>query len=108
VRVRVPPRASPHHQLDFHLTGRSHIGSPLEGSPVMLANSVGLVVLYLAFGLLISFLARKGRSEDWDESLLASLLGPPLFTLIAAAVAVRFLWTHLGPRSPGSRDQTAW
>jgi hypothetical protein len=89
------------------LTGWTHIGSPLEGSPVMLANSVGLAVAYLAFGLLISFLARKGRSEDWDESLLASVLGPPLFTLIAAAVAARFLWTHLGPRNPGSRDQAA-
>ena len=49
----------------------------------MLANSVGLAIAYLAFGLVLSVLARKGWAQDWDEGLLASLLGPPLFTLIA-------------------------
>jgi hypothetical protein len=73
----------------------------------MLANSVELAVAYLAIGLILSFLARKGRPEDWDESLLASLLAPPFFTVITAAVAARFLWAHLGPRSNGSRDRAA-
>jgi hypothetical protein len=76
----------------------------------MLASSVGLVVVYLVFGLLISVLARKGWTEDWEEGLLASVLGPPLFTLIAAAVVARFLWTHLapsrrGPKAAGWQDE---
>jgi hypothetical protein len=63
----------------------------------MLANSVGFAVAYLAFGFVLSFLARQGCAEEWDEGLLASVLGPPLFTLIAAAVVVRFIWTRVGP-----------
>jgi hypothetical protein len=72
---------------------------------IMLANSVALAVAYLVFGLLISVLARKGWEEDWEESLLASVLGPPLFTLIAAAVVARFLWTRLGPAGRAWRGE---
>jgi hypothetical protein len=71
----------------------------------MLANSVGFAVAYLAFGFVLSLLARQGWAEDWDEGLLASVLGPPLFTLIAAAVVVRFIWTRLGPGKAGSPNQ---
>jgi hypothetical protein len=61
----------------------------------MLANSVGLAVAYLLFGLAITCLARGGWDKEWDESLLASVLGPPLFTLIAAAVVIGFLFSAL-------------
>jgi biotin transporter BioY len=61
----------------------------------MWANWLGFAVAYLAFGFLVSFLARKGWAEEWDEGLLASVLGPPLFTLITAAVLARFVRTHL-------------
>lgn len=71
----------------------------------MVANSVELALAYLLFGLLISVLARQGWEEDWEESLLASVLGPPLFTLIAAAVLARFLWTRLGPCSRESPNR---
>ena len=57
----------------------------------MLANPVGIGIAYLLFGLVTSCLARGGWHEDWDESLLASLLGPPLFALITAAVVAQFL-----------------
>ena len=57
----------------------------------MLANSLRLAAAYLIFGLALTCLARGGWAEDWDESLLASVLGPPLFTLIAAVVLARFL-----------------
>jgi biotin transporter BioY len=77
----------------------------LEVVSGMVANSVAVALAYLVFGLLISVLARKGWEEDWEESLLASVLGPPLFTLIAAVVLARFLWTHLSPpgRETGDR-----
>jgi phosphoglycerol transferase MdoB-like AlkP superfamily enzyme len=61
----------------------------------MLANPVGIAVAYLLFGLITTCLARGGWDQDWDESLLASLLGPPLFALITAAVVVRFLFGTL-------------
>jgi hypothetical protein len=57
----------------------------------MLANSVELAVAYLMLGLVLTCVGRGGRAEDWDETLLASLLGPPLFTLIAGAVLACFL-----------------
>ena len=60
----------------------------------MLAKALEIAVAYLGFGLLLSLLARRRWEEDWDESLLASVLGPPLFTLIAAAVLTRFLWSR--------------
>jgi hypothetical protein len=62
----------------------------------MLANSLELAAVYLGVGLLLSFFARGGWAEDWDEDLLASVIGPPLFALIAAAVLTRFLWSRLG------------
>jgi hypothetical protein len=62
----------------------------------MLANSLELAAVYLGFGLLLSFVARGGWAEDWDEDLLASVLGPPMFVLIAAAVLTRFLWCRIG------------
>jgi hypothetical protein len=74
----------------------------------MLANSLGLAAAYLVFGLIVSSLARGGWGEDWEESLLASVLGPPLFTLIAAAVLARFLWTRVWPQLSGPPDRAAW
>ncbi|HEY3116423.1 MAG TPA: hypothetical protein VGK54_06755 [Chloroflexota bacterium] len=61
----------------------------------MFTNSLGLAIAYLLFGLLAGFLARKGRAEDWDESLLAAILGPPLSVLIIAVVLARFVRTRL-------------
>ncbi|MFL5459797.1 MAG: hypothetical protein ACJ8AY_03865 [Gemmatimonadales bacterium] len=74
----------------------------------MLANSVGLAIAYVAFGLVLSVLARKGWAQDWDEGLLASLLGPPLFTLIALTVLVEFVWKLVGPGNQRSRNRPAW
>jgi hypothetical protein len=81
---------------------------PLNGGFVMLANSVGLVIAYLASGLVLSVLARKGWAEDWDEGLLASLLAPPLFTLIALTAFADFIWTRIGPGSQRSGKRPAW
>ena len=68
----------------------------------MLANSVELAVAYLLFGLVLTCLARRGWAEDWAETFLASLVGPPLFTLIAGAVVVCFLSrVLLGGHRPG-------
>ena len=74
----------------------------------MLANSVGLAMAYLAFGLILSVLARKGWARDWDEGLLASLLGPPLFTLIALTALAEFIWSRIGPGNQRSRNRPAW
>jgi hypothetical protein len=65
----------------------------------MSANTLSLFVAYLVFGLIASLLLRKGMPEDWEEGLLASVLGPPLFVLILTAVLGNFLWQHLGIRS---------
>ena len=81
---------------------------PLNGGFVMLANSVGLVIAYLAFGLVLSVLARKGWAEDWDEGFLASVLGPPLFTLIALTALADFLWSRIGSGNEGSGKRPAW
>ena len=81
---------------------------PLNGGFVMLANSVGLAMAYLAFGLVLSVLARKGWAQDWDEGLLASVLGPPLFTLIALTALADFLWSRIGPRSQRTGNRPAW
>ena len=80
---------------------------PLNGGFVMLANSVGLGIAYLAFGLVLSVLVRKGWAQDWDEGLLASLLGPPLFTLIALTALADFIWSRIGPGSQRSGNRPA-
>jgi len=70
----------------------------------MFAASLELVVVYLLVGFLASSLLRKGRSEDWDESLLASVVALPMFVLLALAVLARHA-KHLmnggsGPAAP--------
>jgi hypothetical protein len=57
----------------------------------MFTSSFGLVLAYLVVGLIACVLARKGWPEDWDETILASVLGPPLFALIATAAAADFV-----------------
>jgi hypothetical protein len=52
----------------------------------MITVSLELVVAYLLIGFLASSLLRKGRTEDWDESLLASVVAVPMFILLAVAV----------------------
>ena len=64
----------------------------------MSANTLSLIIAYLLFGLIASLLLRKGMPEDWGEGLLASLLGPPLFSLIATAAIVNFVWQRIGMR----------
>ena len=44
------------------------------------------VAAYLVFGFLASLLMRRGRQEDLDESLLASVVALPLVLALAAAV----------------------
>jgi hypothetical protein len=52
----------------------------------MLPLSLRFVAVYLLLGFLASFLMRKGRAEDWDENLLASIVALPVVILITAAV----------------------
>jgi hypothetical protein len=49
----------------------------------MVSVSLTALVVYLLLGFLASTLLRKGRSEDWDESLLASVVALPVVLLIA-------------------------
>jgi hypothetical protein len=72
----------------------------------MVVQSLEFVVVYLTVGLIICFFTRKGWPEDWDETLLASLLGPLLLALTAAAVAADLLRARLIGGS-GSRTSTA-
>ena len=65
----------------------------------MSVNSLTLFVAYLLCGLLASVFLKQGMPEDWEEGLLASVLGPPLFVLIATAALGNFVWQHLGIRS---------
>jgi hypothetical protein len=58
----------------------------------MSADSFTLAVAYLLFGFIASFLLRRGRAEDWDESLLASILAPILLLLVVAAVVGERVW----------------
>jgi hypothetical protein len=62
----------------------------------MVAGSVQLLIAYMLFGLVACLLARKGWPEDWDETLLASILGPPLLILLALALAAGLVWERLG------------
>jgi hypothetical protein len=62
----------------------------------MSANSLSLFVAYVLVGLIASLLLRKRMPEDWGEGLLASVLGPPLFVLIATAALGNFVWERLG------------
>jgi hypothetical protein len=57
----------------------------------MLASSIAVMIAYLAFGLLTCLLVRGGWPEDWDETLLVSILGPPLLAVLAAVAAAGFL-----------------
>jgi hypothetical protein len=52
----------------------------------MVPLSLAAVVVYLLLGFIASFLLRKGRPEDWDESLLASAVALPMVLLIALMV----------------------
>jgi hypothetical protein len=65
----------------------------------MSVSSLILLLAYLMFGLVVSLLLRKGMPEDWEEGFLASLLGPPLFALIATAALGQFVWRHLAVRA---------
>jgi mannitol-specific phosphotransferase system IIBC component len=67
----------------------------------MLASCLA-VIAYLAFGLLTCLLVRRGWPEDWDETLLAALLGPPLLMLLAAAVTAGLLLGRDRPAELGS------
>jgi hypothetical protein len=68
----------------------------------MLASSLAVVIAYVAFGFLACLLVRRGWPEDWEETLLASLLGPPLLVVLAAAVAAGFLLRRDRPAQLGS------
>jgi hypothetical protein len=58
-----------------------------------------LMAAYLALGFLASFLMRRGRTEDLDESLLASAVALPLVITLAAAVLANRARTLLTERS---------
>jgi hypothetical protein len=72
---------------------------PLNGAELMSAYSLTAFAAYLLFGLLASLFLKQGMPEDWEEGLLASVLGPPLFVLIATAVLGNFVWQRLTVRS---------
>ena len=72
---------------------------PLNGAELMSATSLVLFAAYLLFGLLASLFLKKGMPEDWEEGLLASVLGPPLFALIVTAALGNYVWQRLGIRS---------
>ena len=55
----------------------------------MVTISLAVLALYLLLGYLAASLLRKGRPEDWDESILASAIALPMVVLIAVAVLVR-------------------
>jgi len=55
----------------------------------MITNSLAVVALYLLLGFLASSLLRKGRPEDWDESILAAVIALPMVVLLALAVLAR-------------------
>jgi hypothetical protein len=63
------------------------------------------VAAYLVFGFLASLLMRKGRPEDLDESLLASVVALPLVITLAAAVLANRAWSLLthGRSGPAAR-----
>ncbi|HYF39228.1 MAG TPA: hypothetical protein VD930_06060 [Gemmatimonadales bacterium] len=44
------------------------------------------VAAYLVFGFLASLLIRRGRRQDLDEGVLATVLALPLIITLAAAV----------------------
>ena len=54
-----------------------------------------LVAAYLVVGFVASLLMRRGRLEDLDESLLASVVALPLVIALAAAVLANRAWTLL-------------
>jgi hypothetical protein len=66
------------------------------------ADSLEFLVAYLLVGFITCLLARKGWPEDWDETLLASVLGPLLLALTATAVAASFVRARLRG-GPGNR-----
>jgi hypothetical protein len=61
-----------------------------------MSTPLTLVLAYLILGLVVSVLLRQRIPEDWGEELLASVLGPPLFALIAAAAIGQFVWRRIG------------
>jgi len=65
----------------------------------MVTISLAVLALYLLFGDLASSLLRKGRPEDWDESILASVIALPMVILIAVAVLVRHARQLMSGRS---------
>jgi hypothetical protein len=71
----------------------------------MVADWFGFIAVYLVVGLLICWTARKGWPEDWDEALLASVLGPPLFALLATAFAANLVRTRLVNSGPDSQNR---
>jgi hypothetical protein len=68
-----------------------------------MSSSISLLALYLLFGLVASLLLRRRVPEDWEEGLLASVLGPPLFALIVTAAVGNFVLQRLVPRSRSGR-----
>jgi hypothetical protein len=61
------------------------------------------VAAYLVFGFLASLLMRRGRPEDLDESLLASVVALPLVLALAAAVLASRARTLLTDGRSGPR-----
>ena len=55
----------------------------------MVTISLAILALYLLLGFLASSLLRKGRPEDWDESILASVVALPMVVVLALAVLAR-------------------
>jgi hypothetical protein len=67
----------------------------------MLVDSLEFIAAYLAVGLIACLLARKGWPDEWDETLVASILAPLLLALAATAVAASFLRARIQPPTMG-------
>ena len=51
-----------------------------------MSTVTAIVAAYLVFGFLASLLIRRGRPQDLDEGVLATVLALPLVITLAAAV----------------------
>jgi hypothetical protein len=93
--------------LDDCLTAGSDPSATLSDRMTMLAITLWVMIAYLTVGLLACLFARRGWPDDWDETLLASVLAPPVLALLAAASAAGFLWSRLATTPPTGAEPTS-
>jgi hypothetical protein len=72
---------------------------------MMIAHSLALLFGYLGFGVVVYLLARRDWPDEWDEALLASVLGPALLGLLATAAAATLVWGQFRWLAGGRRGK---